>query len=647
MGYRPDIDALRALAVLSVIAYHWQIPPFAGGFVGVDIFFTISGFLITQLITTETDQDRFSFWNFYERRTRRILPALYVMVAVVFVLSWRMLFPSDYQNLSLSILSVVTFCSNFFFWREAGYFDTSSLGKPLLHTWSLAVEEQFYLVLPVLIWLITKIRWHGPVARGRLLVLGIVGALSFGISAWGVFKSPHATFYLPFGRAWEFLVGSALTLDIIPPPRKAKDRVQIALLGLCVLGISIFAIDDRTLFPGPGAILPCLGCALIILAQSNQVAGVSQAAPFRALTFIGKISYPLYLWHWPVYLYALAWLGGSQPLTVTAKASLFAISFVLACVSFQFIEQPIRRKRVLVRQPALFGGAIFASFFLLAAGAAGVFYRGFPNRFYSLVATIDRYSNYDRRSLYREGTCFLEPPQTILDYLEPSCFATSAQKPNVLLWGDSLAAHFYDALASKLGDANILQANASACVPIPTAKGDDIPFCHDFNARIFDLIKDHHPDTVILSAQWTAYQGAIEYQHLSSLLHGAIAKLNDLAIKVIILGPGPRYSEPLPKVLDKVILDRAERQLTLNSKVNEFLIPGLFELDRRMSADFSNPRKVFYVSILNAICAEHVCPVLIDRSVPIAWDIVHMTAEGSRFVVDRILPLIAAEIAAK
>jgi peptidoglycan/LPS O-acetylase OafA/YrhL len=646
MGYRPDIDGLRALAVLSVIAYHWQIPPFRGGFVGVDIFFTISGFLITQIITTEVDQQRFSFWNFYERRIRRILPALYVMIAAVFVLSWSMLFPSDYRNLSSSILSVVTFRSNFFFWREAGYFDTSSLGKPLLHTWSLAVEEQFYLVLPVLIWVIAKVRWHGSVARGRLLTLGVVGALSFGISMWGVFKSPHATFYLPFGRAWEFLLGSALTFDIIPSPHNTKARVQIAFLGLCVLGTSIFTITDHSLFPGPGAVLPCLGCALIILAQSNRIASVSRTAPFHALTFIGKISYPLYLWHWPAYIYALAWLGGSLPLKATEKIILFIATLVLAYFSFQLVEQPIRRKWILVRQPALFAAAICASTFLLAAGAAGVFYHGFPNRFDSLVANIDRYSNYARQSLYREGTCFIQPQQTVLDYPEPSCFAMSAQKPNVLLWGDSLAAHFYGALAAKLPDANILQATASACLPIPSATGDG-PSCHDFNARIFDLIKEHHPDTVILSAQWMAPPGASGYEYLSKLLHNTAATLNDLAIKVIILGPGARYKEPLPKVLDKVILEGTEQQLTLNSKANDFLVPGLFDLDQRMSTDFANSQNVLYVSILNAICVERVCPVFVNNSVPIGWDTIHLTAEGSLFVVDRILPLIAAEIAAK
>lgn len=289
--YRPDIDGLRAVAVLGVILYHFEVWPFSGGFVGVDVFFVISGYLITGIIANDLQADRFSILTFYQRRVRRILPALVACVAATSVAGLFILLPNELQDLGQSLIATALFASNIYFWSQSGYFAPAADTQPLLHTWSLAVEEQFYIAFPLI--LAAVWRWNRRALVPTLLVLAL---LSLGVSAYQVQQAPQAAFYLSIGRGWELLVGSLIALC-----RSHLDKVPAtcAWLGLAAIVASLVGYNEQMPFPGLAALLPCLGAAAIIVsAPGTMVGNFLSSSPMRG---IGLISYSLYLWHWPIW----------------------------------------------------------------------------------------------------------------------------------------------------------------------------------------------------------------------------------------------------------------------------------------------------------------------------------------------------------
>jgi len=271
IGYRADIDLLRAIAVLSVLCFHWHVPPFFGGFVGVDVFFVISGFLITQLITSEITSGHFSFARFYERRIRRILPALYVVIAVSCVAAWFFLLPPQMTDFTNSIAAATLFSSNILFWQETGYFDGPATLKPLLHTWSLSVEEQFYLFFPTLILLITRRSTLSREAINTTTALIVICIGSFAYNVWQVAVQPSSAFYLSPGRAWEFLLGSVLAMRCTPTTKVRSLQFFVATVGLIMILYAAIMFRPRTPFPGLAALLPCLGTATCIWANTDRV----------------------------------------------------------------------------------------------------------------------------------------------------------------------------------------------------------------------------------------------------------------------------------------------------------------------------------------------------------------------------------------
>src|SRR5207248_6169363 len=319
--YRPEIDGLRALAILPVVLFHYRAPGFQGGFVGVDVFFVMSGYLITGLVQSEMQCGTFSLAQFYERRVRRIFPGLFAMLAVVSIAAYVLLFPADLVRYAQSLFATALFGANFEFWREAGYFDTFANQKPLLHLWSIAVEEQFYLLFPALLILL---RHAAP--RLRIAAVGFVFIASFALGAWGVGAAPVATFYLLPARAWELMLGALLALGAVPAFRTRMASETLAALGLVLIGASMFAFTPATPFPGPAALLPCAGAALVIHAADPQRTFVGRALGVRPLVFIGLISYSLYLWHWPVFVFA-TYVHFREPTGMESPA-LIAFSFV-------------------------------------------------------------------------------------------------------------------------------------------------------------------------------------------------------------------------------------------------------------------------------------------------------------------------------
>jgi peptidoglycan/LPS O-acetylase OafA/YrhL len=346
LDYRREIDGLRALAVLPVMLFHAGFETFSGGYVGVDVFFVISGYLITSIILKSLQEGRFSALDFYERRMRRILPALFLVLLVSFPFAWHWMLPADMARYSASLASVPLFASNILFWRTSGYFESASELKPLLHTWSLAVEEQFYLLYPLLVIL----AW----ARGRRvfgLLLGAGAVLSFSLAEWGSTLSPSFTFFLLPTRAWELALG-AITAVYLSQPRRGPHSPRIegagSLLGLALICLAVVAFDTRTPFPGAYALVPTLGAVLILCFATDRT-WTGRLLGTRLLVGIGLVSYSAYLWHQP--LLALARHRALGHIDQPVAASLVLAALGLAVLSWRYVERPFRDPRKVGRAP--------------------------------------------------------------------------------------------------------------------------------------------------------------------------------------------------------------------------------------------------------------------------------------------------------
>ncbi|MEN8722909.1 MAG: acyltransferase family protein [Alphaproteobacteria bacterium] len=338
MRYRAEIDGLRAVAVFSVILCHAGWSSFSGGFIGVDVFFVISGYLITTIITNEISDGRFSLIMFYERRVRRILPALFFMIAGTSVAAWIWLLPADMIDFGQSLMAVATFSSNILFWSEDGYFNTASEFKPLLHTWSLAVEEQYYVLFPIGLMLFWR---FGRKSFFVLLVLVFITSLA--IAHWGAIHKPSANFYLLPTRIWELMAGAlcSLYLSQSAPPRNILTNL-LGLVGIAMIGVATVSFDDRTLNPSLYTLLPIMGTVFLILfAWNGSLAG--RLLGSKPMVWGGLLSYSAYLWHQPLFVFARFRLTDDQlPL---AFAILSLVTFGLAWVSYYFVERPFRNRK--------------------------------------------------------------------------------------------------------------------------------------------------------------------------------------------------------------------------------------------------------------------------------------------------------------
>jgi peptidoglycan/LPS O-acetylase OafA/YrhL len=561
--YRPDIDGLRAVAVLPVVFYHYSVPPFSGGFVGVDVFFVISGYLITGLIWNEIRAGSFSLLDFYERRVRRIFPALFAMLAVTTLASAFLLFPHTLLRFAISLLATAGFVSNFHFWGEAGYWAADSVDKPLLHTWSLAVEEQFYLLFPGLLYLLRTVS-----SQRMVWVLGGMLLISMAISVVGVYFAPISTFYLLPARFWELLIGGVLAVGRFPVPTSNLARNALSVIGLLLIAWAVFTLTPSSLFPGANAIPPCLGTALIIYAGSGEPIAINNLLAARWVVFIGLISYSLYLWHWPIYVLAEALLPGSLNAGETALA--IAASFVLAVLSWQYVEKPFRGRSSPISRKALFitAGSAIAVAVLASVGLTAA--RGLPQRFdaatRTILAEVDDYEPLRSR-------CFDLSPQKVAKGAVCKIGANKAA-PSFLLWGDSHA----DALMPAIEDAALKQnktgfvAAHGHCAPLVGITFLDRK-CRPFNDAAMKIALGSGIDTVVLDALWASPAGEVpivmtnlnaedqsklapkngeERAAFSAALLRTVKMLTAAQKKVILVGPVPEFRRPVPVDLAKM-----------------------------------------------------------------------------------------------
>ncbi|CRL97841.1 acyltransferase family protein [Pseudomonas poae] len=492
LAYRRDIDGLRAIAVLAVVLFHFGVPGVTGGFVGVDVFFVISGFLITSIIWRERQAGRFSFVEFWARRARRILPALFVMIVATLVAGWFLLAPKDYEELGRAAHYQVIFTSNLLFARQHGYFEAASDIKPLLHTWSLAVEEQFYILFPLLLTLLSSRLKHW-----RLALFGVL-LVSFGMSVWAVEHEPQKAFFLLHLRAWELLAGAMLA---VMPAREWRASpalaqcVSLAAMGLIL--IAVFGFDSHTAFPGATALLPVLGVVGLIWANGQQYTWVGRLLSSRLMVGLGLISYSWYLWHWPVFVYAN--YAAVDGLSATELGGLMLLSLVLGYLSWRFVETPFREKRLLATRKAIL---VAAAVGILSIGLTGVALRkadGVPSR---LSEQALRYAKAKKWSPELMA-CMADkdtPDERLFCHFGPKNPAVSA-----LVWGDSHATALIPALeiGAEKHDISLMEASFAGCVPLDGL--ENIARCAHFNRRVEKAMSEQPISDVVLAARWSLY----------------------------------------------------------------------------------------------------------------------------------------------
>jgi peptidoglycan/LPS O-acetylase OafA/YrhL len=621
-AYRADIDGLRAIAVLSVLLYHAGVPGFGGGFVGVDVFFVISGFLITGIVWREIGSGGFSLQGFYIRRIKRIFPALFAVLALSSLAAFFLLIPSDLIRFGKAANSSVLFYSNFYWLKNTGYFDAPARENPLLHIWSLSVEEQFYAVWPLALLLLSRI-------ASIKKVIYIVVALAFISLVFAEARLPDHqkdAFYLPWCRAWELLMGALLALSpaAVRPARLAS---VLGGAGLAAIGLAVALYDTSSRFPGLAAILPCGGAALVIAAGSagNPVTRLLSAEPLRR---IGLISYSLYLIHWPLFSFAHLYLGPVLPLAL--RLCLVLTSFMLAYVSWRFIETPLRKAPfpelgVLGAAAASIGGLVLAGISFSQNG-------GFPRRadetvrreILALDALQSDLSKYCRRVIIR-------------DVKGDTICEMGADRGGVydfILWGDSHARHFVPAVGTLAKNRKLsgLLLQKNACHPF-LDDSHTSKLCRDFNAAVARWVAGQPIKLVILGGRWRnhlRYLVQFSLQDHPAQNSGGLAKtlafLNEKGIEVTVLDQTPDFAQNVGDCTARALFYGRSSEECVTQSAAHFIswhrdLDGYFAFLKRQY-NFS------VASAAEAICGHEWCRAR-DGSVLLMSDANHLSEAGA------------------
>lgn len=611
MRDRSDITGLRAVAVFLVLLFHLGTSV-RGGYIGVDVFFVISGYLITSVILADLGDGTFSLFSFYERRVRRILPALLTMLIVCSALAWRLLPPAELEAYGRSQFAALFSFSNIFFHNQAGYFATPSTLTPLLHTWSLGVEEQFYIFFPILILLVYR-------AFPRLLALAlcVLAMASFLAAAITVSHDRNTAFFYASLRAWELLIGAILAHGFLPKIHGVVGRNLASVGGLLLILWPAFQYTDGTPFPGIAALPPCLGTALVLAAGETGSSLVGAILSLRPVVFLGLISYSIYLWHWPLLVFQRTdrILFVQRDLTPIAKVLFTLVVVVIAALSWALIEQPLRRGRSRPA-PRILIPAI-ASVVLLMTVSSTVLRtsHGFPSRFPLHAQRVGEYTNYDRGPSTRDGLCYLQPTAVLTDFHSDPCLLQHPGRKSILVLGDSHAAALYPGLRQVFPDRDILQANVSSCRPFASEPADSAPICVDLNSFLFgSYLPTHHIDELLLAAKWStgdfgALTQTIQFAH-------------DHGIAVVLVGPGIEFDEGLPRLL-AVALRKGDVE---EAATHRDLDPQ--HLDALMATLAAKQWRVPYISIYGDLCTP-ACPLYAAPDVPLLFDSHHFTAAGA------------------
>ncbi|WP_263488325.1 acyltransferase family protein [Mesorhizobium sp. CA14] len=656
LAYRADIDGLRALAIVPVVLYHSGVPGFGGGFAGVDVFFVISGFLMASLISGEITRGDFSLLRFYERRIRRIFPALFAVLAASSIAAWFLLMPAELEYFARSLKAAALFTSNIQFEKESGYFDIGAQMKPLVHTWSLAVEEQFYILFPLLLVAINRFarRHTVPILIGLLIV-------SFVASAWTVFHSPVAAFYLLQFRAWELLVGSLIAFDAIPRPKRSAMRGGLAAGGILLIALAMFGFNDRTLFPGPTALLPCLGAALVIYAHDEH-GPVGQILRSKPVVFIGLISYSLYLWHWPVIVFSREMAG--RELSLLNGGLIALMSLAIAAFSWWFIEQPFRGRDGRIGRPSLFAGAVLMIAVAVGFGSHIIHDKGVPSRL-PVDARNVYAATYDE-SRFSVPPCFADsdttgptPADIRMGKLCPLGIEGS-NNPAFLVWGDSHSgamAPAFDVAATQTGVTGLF-AGHSSCPPLPGVQLTPRGYterCGDFNGAVRDLIASRHIPLVFLLAYWPKYVHDAELPNegvyfdpsvpppledrsasVVETLDRLMRELTQQGTKVVLVMDVPEMGHYMPEAVAKAMIARRSTDVAAPWDYVE----KRQALSRAILTRLAEKYGAAIVDPLQTICSNGHCDA-VRNGLPIYKDADHITATMARSLSSLYVPLLS------
>ncbi len=607
--YRSDVDGLRAVAVMLVVNFHGFPDAMPGGFIGVDIFFVISGFLITGIIARELGAERFSLITFYNRRVRRIFPALIVVLCTVLVLGWLWMLPAPYAALSRDVAASAAFSANIALLLQSGYFDIESAKKPLLHLWSLGIEEQFYLFWPLLLMLAARLRWS------LLWVAGAIGVASFVLNVALIGSDPVATFYLPFTRAWELLAGAVLACgwNRIDQSEAAGNRRSI--VGVVLIVAAAAVLNVHRAFPGWWALLPVAGGALLLSAQASWINRVVLGWP--PMVWIGLISYPLYLWHWP--LLVMFAIIKFEPLTLIDRELILLSSALLAWGTYWLIERPFRFGRPVPLKAASLAGAMAV---VAIAGVIVFEGRGFDFR---LPGEIRAMANVPVQSAqWRIHQC-------LLDLAHETAFAHDCvdrnRRPLILVWGDSTAGALMPGLrkAQESRDFGLAQFTASSCIPALDVDITGAPGCRANNDRVLALARTIRPDIVLLQGTWEKY--------LDHVAETVTALKQQTAAKVVVLGPVPGWRRGLPnEVLRYYLLHHR----LIPARWNDGGSSNAYDAVMREALV---PRGADYISARDVLCNQDGCLTRLGEAASdiTASDQVHLTEKASVFLVQSII----------
>ncbi|MEH3123088.1 MAG: acyltransferase family protein [Sphingomonas phyllosphaerae] len=617
MSHRSDIDGLRALAVVPIVLFHFGAAILSGGYVGVDVFFVISGFVIARSIVADVDAGHFSLRAFYVRRICRIMPALVVTVVVTTAAAIWLLLPEDLIAHFRSVTAIGAFSSNIFFWRSSGYFEAAAQTRPLLHSWSLAVEEQFYFLAPPALAILHRRR-----PKWWLSAILVVAAGSLAVSIAMVFAAPTAGYFLLPGRAWELLLGAAVARASAAPTDSTFGRETIAAAGLAMVAGSMVMLDETSAFPGWNAIFPCVGTVLVILAGTGAgrpplVNRLLATSPVRA---IGRISYSLYLVHWPIV--ALFQYRLMRPPTLIEGAAMLVVSIALAVLSWRFVEEPMRRYAYRLRAvPAAqwrviaVGAAVSAA--MIGIGLAGAAAGGWPQRFpgYHPAAITGQ-------EQWGGAACFNEDPSRPIPWDAERCTRAHGRGGRILLWGDSHAAHYMPGLIAEqtVLDRDVLQYTFAGCPPIFAYFSAARVGCSHSNARVPALIRRFGITQVVLAARWEEVP-----RRTLTQLHQTIATLQRLGVRVTVIGQSPMFGVT-PQAFD-YLSGQAARPI---GKIVPRIEPGVTAAVRQEAAGAE------YIDPLPSLCSNGLC-LYRTGSTWLYADNGHLSAAGSQRAVRAFL----------
>ncbi len=657
MVYRSDIDGLRALAVCIVIFFHFGIPGFSGGFIGVDVFFVLSGYLIGSIILNQLHKDTFSFLRFYFRRIRRLFPVFVVVIVATTIAAYSIMLPNDFREFGQSVIASSVYLSNILFYMEAGYFDTASHLKPLLHTWSLSVEEQFYIVFPVLAWLIYRLKkaWLFPI----FLILTISSLLAAELY---LDQNTSAVFYLYPFRAWEMFIGVCLATQYLPKIQSPRIGLAFSIAGLAMIVLPSILYTDKTPFPGFTAFIPCLGTCLLIYSGSSQQSFIHRLLMTRIPVFLGKISYSLYLWHWPVYvLYMYDKTSDAGALDILKMGSL---TLAAAFLSWKYIETPFREGRAPFSQTILpaFTATALSSLILIGAGYYFHKTNGVPERLDERTASFARAAN----DLFGDlSSCEEENNQTLADISYCTIGKPFTSENYTLIWGDSHGGAYkrgYEEAINKKEHSALL-AWTGGCPPVFNIDKDESVSsrvidqqCAKRNQAIRELIEnDSRINAIILVGRWSYYlngEGVGVDQHnkitvwpengnpddsqpqddfFVKTFNKTILQLQNSGHKVFVVEQSPEFSQYQARI---VALGLMGGDKNITNAFNDLTSEDYVNVNKRQNKiqqalkQAHNDGVITLLKTHDFFCKEEKCSLILDGS-PAYFDNNHLSSAGA------------------